>query len=154
MIINHAKSPFRSCHVRNSGTDYIVMNQHIGLNGPARHFSGQSEAAEAECGSRVHIELPCKVWNYSKIVADSRDRKIVLLGEVAYDALGMGKISLAALLPYRIRRRENRIGIDTICIGGVRDGNDLVCIVERLERERQVLDQSSGLEIEAVFHQH
>ena len=36
----------------------------------------------------------------------------MLLGEVAYDALGMGKISLAALLPYRIRRRENRIVIE------------------------------------------
>ena len=78
----------------------------------------------------------------------------MLFGEVSYDALGMGKISLAALLPYRIRLRENRIGIDTILIGGVRDGDDLIGIVESLERERQVLDQSSGLEIEAVFHQH
>lgn len=109
------------------------MYQHIGPHGPARHFSGQSEAAETECGSRVHIELPGEVWNYSKIVADSRNRKIVLLGEVAYDALGMGQISPAALLPCGIRRRENRIGIDTISIGGIRDGDDLVGIVERPE---------------------
>lgn len=37
LIINHAKSPFRSCGHDNSGTDYIIMNQHIGPNGPAKH---------------------------------------------------------------------------------------------------------------------